>query len=126
MVTDDFDAIQGHKLMLSQASPLLDKLMMFNNPLIYLRGVKSEVLKMILVYVYTGSVNHPHSCQTSRWHNLLSSSRNSSKEILLSLLESITPANRERVSWWKCSSGNNFKYFTTKSSSVINFFPSSS
>ena len=56
MITDDFDAIQGHKLMLSQASPLLDKLMMFNNPLIYLRGVKSEVLKMILEYVYTGSV----------------------------------------------------------------------
>ena len=126
MVTDDFDAIQGHKLMLSQASPLLDKLMMFNNPLIYLRGVKSEVLKMILVYVYTGSGNHPHSCQTSRWHNLLSNSRNSSKEILLSLLESITPASRERVSGWKCSSGNNFKYLTTKSSSVINFFPSSS
>ena len=56
MITDDFDAIQGHKLMLSQASPLLDKLMMFNNPLIYLRCVKSEVLKMILEYIYTGSV----------------------------------------------------------------------
>ena len=57
MITDDFEAIQGHKLILSQASPLLDKLMMFNNPLVYLRGVKSEVLKTILEYVYTGSVS---------------------------------------------------------------------
>ena len=57
MITDDFEAIQGHKLILSQASPLLDKLMMFNNPLVYLRGVKSEVLKTILEFVYTGSVS---------------------------------------------------------------------
>ena len=57
MITDDFEAIQGHKLILSQASPLLDKLMMFNNPLVYLRGVKSEVFKTILEYVYTGSVS---------------------------------------------------------------------
>ena len=32
MITDDFEAIQGHKLILSQASPLLDKLMMINSP----------------------------------------------------------------------------------------------
>ena len=51
IITDDFDAIQGHKLILSQASPLLDKLMMFNSPLVYLRGVKSEIFKTILEYI---------------------------------------------------------------------------
>ena len=52
IIADDFEEIKGHRIILSQASPLLDKLMMFNNPLIYLLGVKSEVLKMILEYIY--------------------------------------------------------------------------
>ena len=57
LITEDFEAIQGHRIILSQASPMFDKLMMFNNPLIYLKGVKSEILKNILEYIYTGSVS---------------------------------------------------------------------
>merc|ERR1719232_504409 len=57
LITEDFEAIQGHRIVLSQASPMFDKLMMFNNPLVYLRGVKSEILKNILEYIYTGSVS---------------------------------------------------------------------
>ena len=57
LITEDFEAIQGHRIILSQASPMFDKLMMFNNPLVYLRGVKSEILKNILEYIYTGSVS---------------------------------------------------------------------
>ena len=57
MICDDFEAVQGHKIILSEASPLLDKLMMFNNPLVYLRGVKSEFLKLIFEYIYKGSVS---------------------------------------------------------------------
>lgn len=56
IMADDFEEFKGHRIILSQASPLLDKLMMFNNPLVYLRGVNSEVLKTILEYIYTGSV----------------------------------------------------------------------
>ena len=48
MITDDFEEIKGHGLILSQVSPLLERLLLFNNPLVYLRGVKSEVLQTIL------------------------------------------------------------------------------
>ena len=57
LITEDFEAIQGHKIILSQASPLFDKLLIFNNPLVYLRGVKSDHLKNIFEYIYTGSVS---------------------------------------------------------------------
>ena len=44
LITEDFEVIQGHKIILSQASPMFDKLLMFNNPLVYLRGIKSDNL----------------------------------------------------------------------------------
>ena len=63
MVTDDFDAIQGHKLMLSQASPLLDKFAyrLRNNCLV------SSVQK--LAWVSRAFANHEvvaYSCVSAR------------------------------------------------------------
>ena len=56
LLSDDLVSIQSHRVILSSSSPLLNKILSFNNPVLYLKGVRNEELKPLLEFIYTGSV----------------------------------------------------------------------
>ena len=68
VVCDD-DQIDAHKLMLSAASPLLQKILLRNEnhvgrPLLYLRGTRKLQLQSLLEFIYKGEVSvHPENLE---------------------------------------------------------------
>ena len=57
LATDDDKQIKSHKMILSACSPFFQKILLANphqHPLIYLKGVKSESLQLILRFMYLG------------------------------------------------------------------------
>ena len=63
IVCDD-DQIDAHKLVLSAASPLFQKILLRNQsvpgrPLLYLQGTKRKDIELLLEFVYSGNVNIP-------------------------------------------------------------------
>ena len=56
LLSDDLVSIQSHRVILSSSSPLLNKILSFNNPVLYLKGVRNEELQPLLEFIYTGSV----------------------------------------------------------------------
>ena len=53
----DDDQVDAHKLILSAASPLFEKILMRNphkHPLLYLRGTKKKDIEALLDYMYSG------------------------------------------------------------------------
>ena len=62
LVSEDQTAIEAHKVILSACSPLLKNILRMNNhqhPLIYLNGIESSYLKMVVDYIYMGEVQVP-------------------------------------------------------------------
>merc|ERR1719508_355929 len=58
LVCED-DQIEGHKLVLSASSDFFKRILVKNphpHPMLYLKGVKVEVMKSLLTYMYTGEV----------------------------------------------------------------------
>merc|ERR1719357_17414 len=64
IVCDD-DQIDAHKLILSAASPLLQKILLRNEnhvgrPLLYLRGTRKKLFLSLLEFIYKGEVSVHH------------------------------------------------------------------
>ena len=62
LVCDDYQEIEGHKVILSTSSIFFDKIFRKSkhpHPLIYLRGVKSRDMMSILDFMYHGEVSIP-------------------------------------------------------------------
>ena len=60
LVCEDGQQMEAHKVILASSSPFFEKILQKNNhpqPLIYLRGVKSEDLVSILDFFYFGKAN---------------------------------------------------------------------
>merc|ERR1712129_17768 len=57
LVCEDGQQVEAHRVILAASSPFFQSILKKNNhqhPLIYMRGVKSKVLKSIIDYVYYG------------------------------------------------------------------------
>ena len=57
LACDDDKQIKSHKMILSACSPFFQKILLNNphqHPLIYLKGVKFESLKLLLRFMYLG------------------------------------------------------------------------
>ena len=57
LACEDDKQIKSHKMILSACSPFFQKILKLNphpNPLIYLKGLKYETLKLILRFMYLG------------------------------------------------------------------------
>ena len=62
IVSQDQTAVQAHKVILSACSPLLRNILRMNkhqHPLIYLNGIESAYLKMVVDYIYMGEIQVP-------------------------------------------------------------------
>ena len=60
LVSDDLLPISAHRIVLGAASPVLQKLLTIqepNHPILYLRGIKHDLLQLLLHFVYNGEVN---------------------------------------------------------------------
>ena len=60
LACEDGDQIEAHKVILAASSPLFQEILKRNkhsHPLIYMRGVKSEVMLAILDFLYFGEAN---------------------------------------------------------------------
>ena len=60
LACDDDEFVESHKIVLSASSPFFMKILQktkLQNPLIYLRGIKSKDLTNILEFMYHGQVN---------------------------------------------------------------------
>ena len=60
LVSQDGEKIEAHKMMLASSSPLFMELLSQNkhlHPLIYMRGLKSDVLVALLDFLYFGEAN---------------------------------------------------------------------
>ena len=59
LVGEGGDHIQAHRLIMSATSPIFEDILMKSdhpNPLIYMRGIKSSHLKLLVTYMYQGEV----------------------------------------------------------------------
>ena len=59
LVSEDGHLVKAHKVLLSTSSPMLDTILKSQDhpkPLIFMRGVKSEVLNSLLDFIYYGKV----------------------------------------------------------------------
>ena len=57
LVTEDDKQIKCHKMILSACSPFFNKILKLNphqHPLIYLKGVKHDTLRLVLKFMYFG------------------------------------------------------------------------
>ena len=57
LVSDDLTEVEAHKTVLSNASPVLKKLLKIksmNHPVLFLRGVKGKTLEAIVQFIYLG------------------------------------------------------------------------
>ena len=60
LACEDGEQVEAHKLILAASSPFFQKLLKANkhsHPLIYMRGVKSEILLVIIDFLYFGETN---------------------------------------------------------------------
>ena len=60
LVSDDEKQVEAHKVILASSSPFFANLLKRNkhpHPLIYMRGVKEEVLEAIVDFLYKGEAN---------------------------------------------------------------------
>ena len=59
LVSDDDVSFRTHKIILSASSPVFKKILSHNNEqcsVIYLRGIRSEILTYILKFMYSGEI----------------------------------------------------------------------
>ena len=62
LVSDDLQVTTAHRLVLSRSSSTFQKLLLINssaNSTLYLRGIRQNVLDLILHFIYTGEVDVP-------------------------------------------------------------------
>ena len=61
LVSDDLEHLSAHKLILAACSPVLRKILVDDSSqtsqILYLKGISSNFIKMILKFVYNGQVN---------------------------------------------------------------------
>ena len=55
LLSEDLIPIQSHRVILSSSSPLLNKILSFNNPVLFLKGVRNQELQPLLEFIYTGN-----------------------------------------------------------------------
>ena len=60
LVSDDMECIDGHRIILSDASNVLNDLFMLNpssnNLMVFMKGIKHHVLDSLMKFIYTGEV----------------------------------------------------------------------
>ena len=59
LVSEDGQVVKAHKVLLSATSPVLDAILKSQDhpkPLIFMRGVKTDVLSSLLDFIYFGQV----------------------------------------------------------------------
>ena len=64
-VCDDLQTIQAHKNILSASSPAFEKMFGYsqgNVMFLYMRGIKHNILKLIVEFIYVGEVYFQEDC----------------------------------------------------------------
>ena len=63
LVSDELKELRAHKVILSASSPFFSSILKTKTnpqPLLFLKGIKFDVLSLILKFIYEGEVNVPH------------------------------------------------------------------
>merc|ERR1719508_143791 len=68
LVSDDLQQFKAHKVVLSSSSPFFETILRSNSnphPLLYLKGINSETLSLVMRFVYEGEVSVPQELVNS-------------------------------------------------------------